>query len=100
MKAPYFDLDFGCNSSCEESIWVMVAHGLWRDATNVTQDQLAEYLGGAEPIVECSFSEGEHKFIMYPSNPEGLRKARLLAAQLTICAAGLWGREAAPVAED
>ena len=88
---PLFKCDYTDNQTL-----VMVVKTIWRDATPVTPAQVAEYLKGAAPIVECPVSkETWHAYlapeiIAYPGTPEGRNMAELLAAQLIICAAGLW----------
>ena len=55
----------------------------------VTRDRAAAVLGAAAPVIAYAEREGDGVLVS-PLTPDGDRLARLLAAQLTLCAAGLW----------
>ena len=55
----------------------------------VTRDRAAAVLGAATPVIAYAEREGDG-VLVFPLTPDGDRLARLLAAQLTLCAAGLW----------
>lgn len=57
-------------------------------AVSVDRTHLAEVLGGVAPVIV--YAEDERGRLVFPMSPEGDRLARCLAAQLTLCAAGLW----------
>lgn len=54
----------------------------------VKLDRLAALLGGAAPVIAYA-GDGSGR-VVFPADPEGDHLARCLAAQLTLCAAGLW----------
>lgn len=55
----------------------------------VTRDRAAAVPGAAAPVIAYAEREGDGVLVS-PLTPDGDRLARLLAAQLTLCAAGLW----------
>ena len=57
-------------------------------ARSVDRAHLAEVLGAAVPVI--AYAEDERGRLVFPADPEGHRLASCLAAQLTLCAAGLW----------
>lgn len=57
-------------------------------ALSVDRAHLSEVLGGAVPVID--YAEDVRGRLVFPVSPEGSRLAACLAAQLTLCAAGLW----------
>ena len=55
----------------------------------LTDPAIRRALGAAAPVIAYAEREGDGVLVS-PLTPDGDRLARLLAAQLTLCAAGLW----------
>ena len=79
---------YSIHTDSHSKIVILCPRRLWGRALSVDREHLAAVLGDVAPVI--AYAEDERGRVVFPMNPEGDRLARCLAAQLTLCAAGLW----------